>query len=208
MDLTTAPGGRVEVIGEHFHELLRRISTKEKRKVQYWRLTTREGLGVIHSLLACPGDRSLYVEHKWLSAQWRRIHGAPRVYVKRYQVSGGSRERVSKYLVSQYIAGQEAGVRLSCSWKETFGFPLEATWALFRDGAASEGRKDAVDRWRGLLRGEDVCPREGITINLGLLRGSRLRIKAVSGWGPLYPPLNSAEFSGDKCPRQLEVVHV
>lgn len=199
MDLTTAPGGSADLLGDHFEELLARITRREKRKVQFWRLTTREGLGVIHSLLACPGDRSLYVEHKWLSAQWRRIHGAPRVYVKRYQVSGGSRERVSKYLVSQYIAGQEAGVRLSASYRETFGFPLEATWALFRDGAVSEGRKDAVERWRGLLRGEDASPREGITINLGLLRGSRLRIKAVSGWGPLYPPPPSYFEGGASC---------
>lgn len=189
MDLTTASGGRSELLGVHFEELLARIARREKRKVQYWRLTTREGLGVIHSLLACPGDRSLYVDFDWLVEQWLSIHGASRVYVKRYQASGGSRERVSKYLVSQYIAGQEAGVRLSASYRETFGFPLEATWALFRDGARVEGRKDAVDRWRGLLRGEDVSPREGITINLGFLRGSRLRIKAVPGWGPLYPPL-------------------
>lgn len=187
LDLTTAPGGRSELLGDHFEELLARIARREKRKVQFWRLTTREGLGVIHSLLACPGDRSLFVDFEWLSAQWLSIHGAPRVYVKRYQASGGSRERVSKYLVSQYIAGQEAGVRLSASYRETFGFPLEATWALFRDGAVAEGRKDAVDRWRGLLRGEDVSPREGITLNLGFLRGPRLRIKTVSGWGPLYP---------------------
>jgi len=187
MDLTTAPGGSADLLGPHFEELLRRISTREKRKVQYWRLTTREGLGVIHSLLACPGDRSLYVEHKWLSGQWRRIHGAPRVYVKRYQVSQGSKERVSKYLVSQYIAGQEAGVRLSASYRDTFGFPLEATWELFKVGARAEGRSDAVDRWKGLLRGETVSPREGVSLNLDWLRGPRLRLKAQSGWGDGYP---------------------
>jgi hypothetical protein len=187
MDLTTAPGGRADLLGDHFEELLRRISRREKRKLQFWRLTTREGLGVIHSLLACPGDRSLYVEHGWLSDQWLRIHGASRVYVKRYQYGDDSRKKVSRYLVSQYIAGQEAGIRLSASYHETFGFPLEATWALFRDGAVAEDRKDAVDRWQGLLRGEDASPREGIIINLGLLRGPRLRIKTVSGWGPLYP---------------------
>jgi len=148
-----------------------------------------EGNGVIHSLLAAPGDQSLYVEHKWLSNQWRRIHGAPRVYVKRYRKGGFSKERVSRYLVSQYIAGQEAGVRLSCTWKETFGFPLEATWELFKAGARAEGRRDALDRWRGLLRGETVCPREGAYLSLAFLRGARLRLKASSGWGPDYPPL-------------------
>lgn len=187
MDLTTAPGGSFDSLGAHFKELVKRIQRKEKRKVQYWRLTTREGNGVIHSLLAAPGEQSLYVEHKWLSNQWRRIHGAPRVYVKRYKAGGGSKERVSKYLVSQYIAGQEAGVHLSASYQETFGFPLESTWDLFKSGARAEGRGDALDRWRGLLRGETVSPREGVFLNLGTLRGCRLRIKAVPGWGPDYP---------------------
>lgn len=187
MDLTTAPGGRSDLLGEHFEELLRRISRREKRPVQYWRLTTREGNGVIHSLLAAPGDRSLYLEHKWLSNQWRRIHGAPRVYVKRYKQTDGSRERVSRYLVSQYIAGQEAGVRLSASYQATFGFPLESTWELFKAGARAEGRHDALDRWRGLLRGETVSPREGAYLNLGALRGMKLRLKLKPGWAPGYP---------------------
>jgi len=186
MDLTTAPGGSCELLGVHFEELLRRIERKEKRKVEYWRLTTREGNGVIHSLLAAPGE-SLYVEHKWLSAQWRRIHGAPRVYVKRYKQTPGSKERVSKYLVSQYMAGQEAGVRLSASYQATFGFPLESTWELFKAGARAEGRRDALDRWKRLLRGETVSPREGVSLNLAWLKGARLRLKLVPGWGPGYP---------------------
>lgn len=186
LDLTTAPGGEARMLGPHFEELLRRIERKEKRKVQYWRLTTREGNGVIHSLLAAPGE-SLYLEHKWLVRQWLRIHGASRVYVKRYKQAGGSRERVSRYLVSQYIAGQEAGVRLSASYHATFGFPLEPTWELFKAGAMAEGRRDALDRWRGLLRGETVSPREGCFLNLGSLRGCRIRLKLKPGWGPDYP---------------------
>lgn len=195
LDLTTAPGGDPHLLGPHFEELLRRIERKEKRKVQYWRLTTREGLGVIHSLLAAPGE-SLYLEHKWIVRQWLRIHGASRVYVKRYKQSGSSKERVSKYLVSQYIAGQEAGVRLSASYQATFGFPLESTWALFREGARAEGRTDALERWKGLLRGETVSPREGASLNLAMLRGCRLRLKLKPGWGPDYPPSQRRESCG------------
>lgn len=194
VDLTTAPGGDAGLLGRHFEELLRRISKREKRKVQYWRLTTREGNGVIHSLLAAPPGRSLLVDQRWLSAQWRRIHGAPIVYVKRYRQGGDSRRRVSRYLVSQYMAGQTAGIRVSASWQATFGFPLGATWALFREGARVEGRRDALERWQGLLRGDTVSPREGASLNLGFLRGCRLRLKLHPGWGPDYPP--------------LEVVHV
>jgi len=190
MDLTTAPGGRADLMGAHFKELLRRISRREGRKVQYWRLTTVEGNGVIHSLLAASGEKSLYIPFPWLAKQWLRIHGAPRVYLKRYSYGDSSRRKVAKYLVQQYMAGQPAGLRLSCSWRDTFGFPLEATWRLFRDGAIFEGRKDAIVRWRGLLRGETVFIREGVGLNLALLRGSRLRLKAKSGWGELYPPSN------------------
>lgn len=188
MDLTTAPGGSLGSLGSHFKELLRRISRREGRQVQYWRLTTVEGNGVIHSLVAAPGNESLYIPFKWLVAQWLRIHGAPRVYLKRYRYGDSSRKNVAKYLVQQYMAGQPAGLRLSCSWRETFGFPVEATWRLFRDGAVSEGRKDAIVRWRGLLRGETVSPREGVSLNLDLLRGCRLRLKSKPGWGDLYPP--------------------
>ena len=188
LDLTTAPGGDSRLLGPHFEELLVRISRKEHRKVEHWRLTTREGLGVIHSILAAPGDNSLYVDFKWLSNQWRRIHGAPRVRVKRYSYGEGSRKRVSRYLVSQYMAGQTASVRVGASWKHTFGFPVEPTWALFREGARAEGRRDALDRWKGLLRGETVSPREGVSLNLALLRGCRLRLKLKPGWGPEYPP--------------------
>jgi len=187
VDLTTAPGGEQKKLGPHFEEFIRRIERKEKRKVQYWRLTTREGNGVIHSLLAAPSEKSLFLPHKWISNQWRRIHGAPRVYVKRYSYGEESRKKVSRYLVSQYMAGQNAGVRISASWKETFGFPVEHTWALFREGARAEGRRDALSRWQGLLRGETVAPREGVAINLAWLRGSRLRIKLKPGWGPDYP---------------------
>jgi hypothetical protein len=187
MDLTTAEGGDSSLLGDHFEELLRRISRKEGRKVEYWRLTTNEGNGVIHSLLAAPGEKSLYVEHKWLSNQWRRIHGAPRVYVKRYRYGEDSRMKVSRYLVSQYMAGQPAARHLSTTAQSTFGFPLAATWALFREGARGEGRFDALDRWQGLLRGETVSPREGVSLNLAWLRGARLRLKLRPGWGPGYP---------------------
>jgi len=187
LDLTPAPGGDRHRLGPHFEELLRRISQREGRKVEYWRLTTREGLGVIHSLLAAPGERSLYVDFAWLSKQWRRIHGAPRVRVKRYQYGESSRKRVSRYLVSQYMAGQKASIRMAASWQTTFGFPVEPTWALFREGARVEGRRDALERWQGLLRGETVSPREGVSLNLGWLRGSRLRLKLKPGWGPEYP---------------------
>jgi hypothetical protein len=187
VDLTTAPGGDISKLGPHFEELLRRISVREKRKVQYWRLTTREGNGVIHSLLAAPSEKSLYVDQKWLSNQWRRIHGAPIVYVKRYRVGAESRKKVSRYLVAQYMAGQTASVRISASWQATFGFPVEETWALFREGARAEGRRDALDRWQGLLRGETVSPREGVSLNMAWLRGSKLRLKLRPGWGDGYP---------------------
>jgi hypothetical protein len=75
MDLTTAEGGDPSKLSDHFEELNRRIKRKTGLEdIQYWKMTTREGNGVIHAILA--GNVSLYVDQKWLSEEWEKIHGA------------------------------------------------------------------------------------------------------------------------------------
>jgi hypothetical protein len=63
-------------------------------------------------------DRSFYIPFEWLQANWKDIHGAFHVNVKRIGGSSTDARRLSRYLVSQYCGGQDALVRLSQSRPE------------------------------------------------------------------------------------------
>ena len=155
MDLTTAIGGDSSKLSDHYEELIRRIKRKTGvDAIQYWKMITREGNGVIHAILA--GNVSLYVDQKWLSEEWEKIHGAIIVYVKRYRGEPLSRGRVSRYLVSQYMSGQDAQAHVSWTWKTTFNVPIVKFWKQFK--AASRGLhiKIIVKYWDRLIRDEVV----------------------------------------------------
>jgi hypothetical protein len=72
-------------------------------------------------------------------------------------------------MVSQYVAGQDALVRLSWSWK-TFRLSIVKTWQGFR--AAFRGRlgKAGFAMWRRFLRGDAVSMPDGSTWDLEYLR--------------------------------------
>jgi hypothetical protein len=58
---------------------------------------------------------SFFIPFDWLQAQWKRIHGAFHVNVKRIGVADRDARRLSRYIVAQYCGGQNALVRLSQS---------------------------------------------------------------------------------------------
>lgn len=62
--------------------------------------------------------RSFYIPFEWLQANWKDIHGAFHVNVKRIGGSTTDARRLSRYLVSQYCGGQDALVRVSQSKPE------------------------------------------------------------------------------------------
>jgi hypothetical protein len=55
-------------------------------------------------------------------------------------------------MVSQYMAGQKgAGIRISWSWKKTFGIAIKAAWGVFK--RKWEGpKRGLVRRWETFLR--------------------------------------------------------
>lgn len=59
--------------------------------------------------------RSFYIPFDWLQENWKDIHGAFHVNVKRIGGSSKDARRLSRYLVSQYCGDQDALVRLSQS---------------------------------------------------------------------------------------------
>lgn len=168
LDLTTAVGGDPKVMTKHYEALRRRIERKIGKRVHYWWVQTQEGNGVLHTLMAAEG--SLYIEQEWLSEQWEEIHGANIVYIKRYKKGVYSRKKVSKYLVSQYLAGQLGNVRMGWSWKRTFDIPISKAWKLFCKLFRNRKYCVLLGKWQAFLRGEtvDVGGTKSISLEKGL----------------------------------------
>ena len=158
LDLTTATGGDAGLLAEHFELLRWRIERRVGKPLHFWAMQTAEGNGVIHSVLASEG--SLYVEFAWLRQQWQEIHGATRVFVKRYRKGATSRGKVSSYMVGQYMANQAAIERVSASHKRTFGFPVAAVWRDLKRRYQGKPMGSLLAAWHGILA-IPVIPRCG-----------------------------------------------
>jgi hypothetical protein len=61
-------------------------------------------------------DRPVWIAQTWLSAEWEKITGAHRVWIKRMGHGKGDVRRVSRYFALQYLAGQSSITRVSWSW--------------------------------------------------------------------------------------------
>lgn len=116
VDLTTGPGGDSKLLGRHFQELRRRIERRQGYRIEYFKVETSEGNGVLHMVWAIELGRPAYVDQAWLSSEWVKIHGAHRVWIDRMGRSGNSVQRVARYIVSQYLAGQKASALVRASW--------------------------------------------------------------------------------------------
>jgi hypothetical protein len=168
LDLTTAIGGDLKLMTKHYETLRRRIEKKIGKPVHYFWVQTQEGNGVLHTLMAAEG--SLYIEQEWLSGEWEGIHGAKIVYIKRYKKGFVSRQKVSRYLVSQYFAGQIGNIRMGWSWKRTFNIPIARAWKLFCKLFRNRKFYVLLGKWQAFLRGEnvDVGGTKSISMEKGL----------------------------------------
>lgn len=61
---------------------------------------------------------AFYIPFDWLQANWKDIHGAFHVNVKRIGADSKDARRLSRYIVSQYCGDQDGLVRLSQSKPE------------------------------------------------------------------------------------------
>lgn len=116
LDLTSSKISEGKKMGENWQLLRRVIERRYHCRILYFKVETSEGHGVYHMVIAIKSDRPVYIPQKWLSKKWRKIHGAPIVYIKRVGKSGGHVRRIGKYFMEQYLAGQSAIVRVSWSW--------------------------------------------------------------------------------------------
>jgi len=182
VNLTSSPTSNPDRLMAHFLALRRMMATRLGVPVEHAGVRTSEGYGVLHILMAANVVRgkawSTVCSQVWLSETWRRLHGAPIVWIS--GVKGGSvdRVRLSRYMVTQYMAhGQgDALVRFfqsrQTAW-EGVSLPrirkglrelVRPNWSLYREVAMSESerpafyeavtgksRKEFQSCWRALL---------------------------------------------------------
>lgn len=101
---------------DDFKKLRRTLENEFNYKVGYFNIETSEGNGVLHMVWSIREKKAVWIPQDWLSKTWERICGAKIVYIKRITETKGSMSRIGRYLVEQYLAGQEAIVRVSWSW--------------------------------------------------------------------------------------------
>jgi len=143
LTVTSAPDSDPDLLRLHFQYLRHRIAKHlgiPRPLLEYICVSTREGHGVIHSVIGVPASvvpRSGHlVPFDTLQAWWKEIHGAFMVNVKAIRRTSTDRRKVAGYIVAQYLANQQgAYLRLSQSrsiinWRQqredfrAFSWPL------------------------------------------------------------------------------------
>jgi hypothetical protein len=104
----------------HFNLLVKQIEYAFGFKMQYWKVCTQEGLGVLHVIFRVIDDKLPrkrkkglliskrmrgFVPHSWLSKTWEEIHGAKIVEI--HELKGKKSERdIAYYVVGNYVSKQ------------------------------------------------------------------------------------------------------
>jgi len=145
LTLTSAPdspGGNL--LSQNFQVLRKSVARKFGYRLEYCRVRTDEGFGVLHVVYRA--GKKGFLPHSWLKREWNRIHGAKIVYIQELR---GNNKRIARYLVANYVAGHHSFMRQSWSWNWCFrGFVR--LW-----GRVKRGRSDlntAIVEWNILLR--------------------------------------------------------
>jgi hypothetical protein len=168
--LTTAAGGSPRKLAVHFRELMRRVEQKYNyESMAHAKVRTEEGNGTLHVMLAWKGRRVFWIDQKWLSEEWERIHGARVVYIK--AINGKAHAKsVARYVATQYIAKQTGKTYFSAN-RQFFGFPLEKAWKAFRVSAGRHLGKSGIAAWGMFLAGKIVELSTGIVWDIAQVRG-------------------------------------
>lgn len=163
--LTSAPDSPPDKLRYHFKVLRYRLAAHlgiPRSVLEYICVSTREGHGVIHSVVGVPRDclpnPRILVSFELLQEWWTAIHGAFMVNVKGIRRGKVDRRKVAGYIVAQYLANQEgAYLRLSQSrsavdwraWRSEFrrqSWPDRHDVVVRRNrlGAGGEAARDEV----------------------------------------------------------------
>jgi len=143
LTLTSAVGSDRSRLSKDFQVLRKRIEHAFGFLLQYCKINTSEGNGVVHALFV-----GSYVPQEWISKAWSEIHGGSMVVdIREVRLRKKSDVKsMGRYLVSQYLARQSYE-RMSWSWRWVFrGFV-----GVWRGLVSRYGLKDALNKWNHLL---------------------------------------------------------
>jgi hypothetical protein len=130
-----------------------------KFKFKYFKLKTREGGGVMHIVFRKAYNVPI-IPFEWLSTQWSKIWGSPRVNISEIKVRDS--QKLSMYLVGQYFAKQPV-IRMSYGHHWVFpGFAKS-----FKHIIEVYGFKRAVEIWDKRMKNNDL-PLRGCQMRLRL----------------------------------------
>jgi hypothetical protein len=158
MTLTSSPQSDKKKLNYHFNLLVKQIEYTFGFKMQYWKVKTNEGYGVLHILFRVIDDklprkrkkgvliskrRRGFVPHSWLSRTWDKIHAAKVVEI--HELKGKKSERdIAYYVVGNYVSKQPAE-RMSYSHKWVcVGFSKK--WKVFLE-VYGKRAVEVWDRW-------------------------------------------------------------
>jgi hypothetical protein len=144
MTLTTAKYEDYSRLNADFQVLRKRAKRKLNLKLDYFKIRTNEGFGVLHCL-----TKGGFLPQKWLSRNWQEIHGAKIVDIRG---CFGKGKRLTNYLVKAFYSSKQSFERMSWSWGWVFkGFV--GYWNTMKFGLLREGKsmKEVVLRWQGFL---------------------------------------------------------
>ena len=110
--LTSSNESSWEHLNSNWQVLRKRIERRYGVKVEYWKLKTNEGNGVLHIVYT-----GCYIPQRWLSNAWNTIHGARIVYIQAL-FRKQSPKRLASYIAGHYLAGHDylTFTRQSESW--------------------------------------------------------------------------------------------
>lgn len=156
LTLTSAVGSNPRLLSRQFQTLRKRIEHQFRFSVQYWKINTSEGNGVIHLVYkAVPLKGHVFTPKMgflpsfWLSAAWFSITGLSKILkIKSLSNKPG---RLANYLVSQYLTGQSYE-RMSWSWGWVFrGFCH--TWSSRFSAWYKSDKAACLAAWDKLISG-------------------------------------------------------
>lgn len=174
-------------LSEDFEKLRQMIERRFGYKgVEFLKVLTAEGGGVIHCYLAWRGPRLFFIPQRWLSAAWKRIHNSSYVWIAEVKTGKSHRRNLSAYIVSQYVASQDDFIRCDYSYRRTFGFPLVRVWEEFKKYFPG---REVFSAWHKLLAGGEVVSAGGLPWSLESVRANYENFRKIEKgeWGKDKP---------------------
>lgn len=122
LTLTSSVSSDRDCLRSNFQALRKRLARKldlEPGEILYCGVDTSEGHGVLHLLVAVPPGRGrssrFLVSVEWIRAAWEELHGARQFRIVPIRRGPKSARCLARYIVAQYVGGQDALIRLSRS---------------------------------------------------------------------------------------------